>query len=261
MLKTTRSVLSQLAIPSPKSRKGKNGKLLIIGGSKQFHGAALLALEAVSRIVDLTYFASTKDNIWLARKLKLATKTFIYVNQRQISFFAGKSDCILIGPGMMDDKKTIKQLSWLLKTFKDKPIVVDAGAIWACNPKQLGPNTIVCPHAAEFRKLFGLEATPQNALASARKYNCVICLKIQKGLVTDGKKIWFNTSGNQGLTKGGTGDVLAGLIAGFACKNNLSLATRAGLYLNGLAGDNLRKKYGFHYSAQDLVEEVKKIKF
>ncbi len=220
-----------------------------------------MALETASRFVDMAYFASTRENAWLAKKLKLALKTFIYVNQRKIGFFAKKADCILIGPGMIDDKHTVGLVSRMLKSFRDKPIVLDAGAIWAGDRNLLGSNVVVCPHAAEFRKLFGVEATQKNAFECAKKFGCVICLKIGKGLVTDGKKIWLNSTGNQGMSKGGTGDVLAGLVAGFACKNDLVLSARAGLYLNGLAADNLRKKHGFHYSAQDLIEEVKKTRF
>ncbi|MBI5635405.1 NAD(P)H-hydrate dehydratase [Candidatus Micrarchaeota archaeon] len=259
--RTTRLILSKLAVPAAASRKGQNGRLLVIGGSKQFHGAPLMALETASRLVDMAYFSSTRENNFLARRLKLALKTFIYVNQRKIGFFANRADCVLIGPGMIDDWHTKRLVSRLLKSFADKPIVLDAGAIWAADKRLLGPNIIVCPHAAEFRKLFGVEATQKNAFECAKKFGCVVCLKIGKGLVTDGKKIWLNPTGNQGMSKGGTGDVLAGLVAGFACKNGLVLSARAGLYLNGLAADELRKKYGFHYSAQDLIEQVKKTRF
>jgi NAD(P)H-hydrate epimerase len=65
-----------------------------------------------------------------------------------------------------------------------------------------------------------------------------------------------NRTGNAGMTKGGTGDVLAGLIAALACKNDLFLAGGAGAYLNGLAGDRLQRRVGFAYNASDLVEEI-----
>jgi NAD(P)H-hydrate epimerase len=60
------------------------------------------------------------------------------------------------------------------------------------------------------------------------------------------------------MTKGGTGDVLAGLIAALACKNDLFLAACAGTFLNGLAGDRLFKKVSYYYSASDLISEIPK---
>ena len=66
----------------------------------------------------------------------------------------------------------------------------------------------------------------------------------------------YNTTGNEGMTKGGTGDVLAGLIAALACKNDLFLAACAGVYFNGLAGDQLYQRVGPFYNASDLCDQV-----
>lgn len=71
-------------------------------------------------------------------------------------------------------------------------------------------------------------------------------------------RVKINRTGNAGMTKGGTGDVLAGLIAALACKNDLFLSGVAGAYLNGLAGDRLYERMGMAYNASDLVEEIPK---
>jgi len=81
-------------------------------------------------------------------------------------------------------------------------------------------------------------------------------LKGKSDFISDGKKLYENTTGNVGMTKGGTGDVLAGLIGALAATNDNLTAALAGTYLNGLAGDRLYEKVGTFYNAEDLVGAV-----
>ena len=83
-----------------------------------------------------------------------------------------------------------------------------------------------------------------------------VVLKGREDLICQGDKLVVNRTGNEGMTKGGTGDVLAGLIAALYCKNEAFLAASAGTYINGLAGDKLYERVGRYFNASDLVKEI-----
>ena len=90
----------------------------------------------------------------------------------------------------------------------------------------------------------------------AKYYQCVVALKGKYDYVSDGKELYENRTGNVGMTKGGTGDVLAGLVCGFAAKNDPLTSALAGIYLSGLTGDRLFEKFGTFYNAEDVVKEL-----
>jgi NAD(P)H-hydrate epimerase len=93
----------------------------------------------------------------------------------------------------------------------------------------------------------------------AKKYDCTIVLKGVEDVVCDKKECVVSKTGNEGMTKGGTGDVLAGLIAALYCKNDAFLAAAAGVYLNGLAGDRLYTMVGPYFNSSDLVMELPQV--
>ena len=110
--------------------------------------------------------------------------------------------------------------------------------------------------------LKGSKATKQAIKKMAKKYGCIIVVKGKEDYVASDTQFKINKTGNVGMTKGGTGDVLAGLIASFACQNDLFISATAGVFINGLAGDRLKKKVSSYYNASDLIKEIPKtIKF
>jgi len=118
-------------------------------------------------------------------------------------------------------------------------------------------GSILTPHEGEFRMLFGMEGTKRNVERMAAENSCVIIKKDPVAdVISDGKKTVLNKVHNQGMTRGGTGDVLAGLIAALACKNDIFTAAVAGTYLNGYAGNRLMKRFGYNFCASDLAEEL-----
>lgn len=244
--------------PSEKSHKGDNGKLLIIGGSEMFHGAPILAAKTASKIVDLVYFSSIPENNKLVQKIKSKLCEFITVPQKEVFNFVKKVDAVLIGPGMRVDKETKNLTNQLLKKFPRKKFILDAGALHVVDKKLLNKNCIITPHKREFKMMFGITSSKKNVLAMAKKYKCIIVLKGATDYISDGNEIEINTTGNAGMTKGGTGDVLAGLIAALACKNDLFLSASAGVFINGLAGDRLKKRLSYYYNASDLISEIPK---
>ena len=96
----------------------------------------------------------------------------------------------------------------------------------------------------------------QDITTVAKKYSCIVLLKGDKDIASNGTDTREITGGNPGMTKGGTGDVLAGLIAALACKNDPFLATIAGSFINKQAGDELYKKVGPYFNATDLANEI-----
>lgn len=242
--------------PPPKSHKGQNGKLTIVGGSRLFHGASLWALKVASRIVDMVYYSSIPENNQLTKNLKAEIYDFIAVPREEIKNYIAESDAVLIGPGLMREKGTKTLTERLIKKFPKKCWVIDAGSLQMMDKKLIPKNAILLPHVKEFEKLFGIKASPENAAEMAKKYSCIILLKGPTDYICSPSECKINTTGNEGMTKGGTGDVLAGLVAAFACKNDPFLAACAGAFVNGLAGDRLKKRVGIYYNASDLTDEI-----
>lgn len=246
--------------PKDNSRKGDNGKLLIIGGSERYHGAPLIAANIASRLVDLVYFSSVPENNKLLAKMKSRLAEFIAVPREEIEQFIKKTDAILIGPGLGMGEAEKKLVNNLVKKFKNKQFILDADALNLIEKKNIPAKAILTPHKGEFKKLFGINPTRENALKMAQKYNCVIALKGKIDYVagSGAGENKINITGNAGMTKGGTGDCLAGLISGLATRNEPFLAASAGVFLNGLAGDRLAKRVGSYYNATDLAREIPK---
>ena len=242
--------------PKPGSHKGNNGKLLIVGGSDEYHGAPLLAAKIAGKIVDLVYFSSVPQNNILVKKIKARLAEVITVPRQDVMSYIKKVDAVLLGPGLGVNKETEKLVNKLLKKFSKKNFVLDADALQVVDKRLLNRNCIITPHHTEFKRLFKKLSTRSNVDSASQKYKCVIALKGKEDYVCGPEECKINKTGNAGMTKGGTGDVLAGLIAALACKNDLFLAASAGVFINGLAGDRLKKKVSYYYSASDLVREI-----
>lgn len=257
--KITSVCLKKLYRPPANSHKGDNGRLLIIAGSKKYHGSLVLCATMASKLVDLVYINSTKDNFEIIKKTRQKLAEFIYINEKDLAETIKEVDVVLIGPGLEINSEVKRRTDVLVQQYRDKKIILDAAALRLVNPKFLHKNCIVTPHREEFRALFKVTPTPQNVLSMSRKYPAVIVLKGKVDYIAQNGKIFYNITGNAGMTKGGTGDVLAGLIAAIATKNGLLEAAIAGAYLNGLAGDNLFKIKKFYFSASELIPEAVKV--
>ena len=275
------SILKQLYKPAKDSHKGQNGKLMIIGGSMLFHGASLWALEVASRIVDMVFYSSVAENNDLVKKLKAEFRNGLVVPRDKIDHYMEEADCILIGPGLPrsqgeepGDDNTKELTTRLLTIYKDKQWVIDGGSLQTIQPELIPPGAILTPHQQEFERLFEeirdkrkeiRSKTETNSLIAyhlsliTKKYHCTILLKGQTDIVCSVEDCVEVSGGNPGMTKGGTGDVLAGLVAALACKNNPFLAAAAGSFINKKAGDELYKRVGPYFNASDLANEIPKV--
>jgi len=251
--------LKKLYRPAKKSHKGQNGKLLVIGGSELFHAASMWALEVGSRIVDMVFYASVPVNEEIVKKQKHRFHDGIVVPKDKLEEYIKEADCVVIGPGMERGKETKDKVDKLLEKYPEKRWIVDGGALQMMDKKLLTKTMIITPHVKEFERVFDLEPNDKNVKKMAEKYGCVIAFKGREDIVCDRNQCIVNATGNEGMTKGGTGDVLAGLIGALYCKNKAFLSASCGVYLNGLAGDRLYVQSGPYFNASDLVKEMPKV--
>ena len=258
--------LKNIYVPLPSSHKGENGKVMIIAGSVLFHAASLWPLTVASRIVDMVYYCSNSSNNEIVQKNKNSFRNGIVIQRQNLEKYIEEADCILIGPGLPrqdgvedgdDDTKELTEK--LLTKYPEKKWVVDGGSLQAIKPSVLPKTAIATPHKKEFQTLFKLEPTFDNAKKMAQKYNITILLKGEEDIVSDNKQSVIIKGGNQGMTKGGTGDVLAGLVGSFYCKNDAFLSASCASFINKKAGEELYKTMGLYYNASDLALEVPKV--
>ncbi|MBI5448942.1 NAD(P)H-hydrate dehydratase [Candidatus Gottesmanbacteria bacterium] len=252
MKHVTADDVKNIFVPSRDSHKGKNGRLLVIGGSHLFHAASLWSLTVASRIVDLVHYSSVPENNAIVEKAKEEFRNGIVIPREHIEDYIEEDDCILIGPGMTRDSETKVLTNALLKKFSKKQWVIDAGALQMVDVSLIPKNAILTPHHGEYAQLFG----DQDVSDVAKEYQCIVLLKGEKDIAASPSQLREISGGNAGMTKGGTGDVLAGLIAALACKNDPYLATIAGSFINKKAGDALYKRVGPYFNATDLAGEI-----
>lgn len=279
--------LHDLYIPPPDSHKGQNGKLLIVVGSKLFHAPAIWTAEIASRIVDMVYVSSVPENNAILKQLKGKFWNGIIVRRQDLDEYAKEADCILIGPGLAreeglqegddDTRELTKSLltelvKWSNANGQMSKVVIDGGALQCMDVDWIPEGGILTPHHQEFCRLFKVEVDDSGMCLpsgeerkvrfgdfiqrKAEEHNCVILLKGKEDIVCSPDECKVVKGGNAGMTKGGTGDVLAGLVAALACKNDPYLSACAGSYINKKAGDRLFEKVGYYYNANDLLQEV-----
>ncbi len=280
--------LKKLYVPPSGSHKGQNGKLMIIGGSHLFHASSLWGLQIASRIVDMVFYSSVAENNQIVYELKKEFHNGIIVQRKDVEGYITEADVILIGPGMVRTEKnltgtqrvlTLDEINaledegeqtyfltkYLLEKYPHKKWIIDAGALQMMEPEwllKLHGNAIVTPHVQEFGRVFGAPndtISDDHVAAIAKKYQCVIVLKGEEDTVCSPEQCVSIAGGNAGMTKGGTGDVLAGLIAALACKNELFLSATAGSYINKKAGESLYDRVGYYFNASDLADEIPKV--
>lgn len=255
--------------------KHVSGQVTIIGGSKLFHGAPIMALKGASRIAGMVYFSTPHDDKGVADKIKSMLSSFVWVPYDEIGNYIAKSDSVLIGPGMMrshikeqnfvcdsEGEKTKKICMDFFEKYPEKKWVVDGGALQTVEVGNLPKGSIITPNGKEFEMLFGqkmeddLDKRCEQIYNLAGKYNLVILTKDEVSAVSDGKRVIKIFGGNDGLIKGGVGDTIAGVIVGFLAKDDPLFSVAAASYLVKKAGEKLASKNGFMFNADDLVNMV-----
>ena len=254
------------------AHKGDFGRVFILAGSEGYTGAAALASRACVRAGAGLVFLGVPRSIYpiLAVKSDEAMPFPLPDSYESIRNRAQGCDVALIGPGLGRTPETEKLVLRLL-TDLDLPIVLDADGINSiCGhidilDKRSAP-TVLTPHAGEFQRLTDCSLPLSDPIAAAREFsNTHSCILVLKGHNTitaapDGI-VWYNTSGNPGMAKGGSGDVLAGMIAAFWGQSHLpySLAQRAAMavWYHGLAGNVCAQHFGeYALTPSDLIDAL-----
>jgi NAD(P)H-hydrate epimerase len=258
--------LPRLAPRSPDAHKGTFGRVLVTAGSRGMSGAAILCASAALRggagLVwlavpqELQAIVAAANPCYLTAPLpqdidgRLAASAVTPLLEE-----ARKMDVVALGPGLGAGDGVAAVVAAVLGQVS-APVVLDADGLNAVHgrsellKRRAGP-LIVTPHPGEFARLIGSDTTTVQAnredlaLRFAREHGLVLLLKGHGTLVTDGRRLYRNPTGNPGMATGGTGDVLTGLIAALLGQGLKTFeAAQLGAGWHGLAGDLARDDLG-----------------
>jgi len=276
-----------IALPKRRSnsRKGENGEVLVVGGSSDYVGCLVLAgLAALRSGVDWVTIAAPEKVGWAVSSLsadlvvkKFKGKMFAKEHAKKVIGLSKIFDCVLIGNGIGVADSTKQFVKKVVEINGLK--VIDADGVKAVGIDDFD-NAIITPHRKEMELFlknsgFGKKTVDSvvkendvkkkalliKKLLGKRIKNNIIVVTGPVDIIISKHRLLFNKTGNAGMTRGGTGDVLAGLAAGFLAQSRdlLQSAVNA-VYLNGVIGDILlKKKKGFFYIASDMVEEIERV--
>jgi len=265
--------------PRPvESHKGDFGRLLVVGGSETYSGApALVARAALRTGVDLAYVAAPEKT---AYTISSATPNLITIKLKgthlnpdnifQIKQHLEKATAVVIGPGLGLHSETKEAVEHLVAAAEETrtPLLLDADGLkaFAEFKRPLQVPLVLTPHAGEYSILTGkelpssLEEKAEKVKKTALKLGAVVLVKGNIDVISDGERVKLNFTGNPGMTVGGTGDVLSGVVGAFLAQQaNPFEAAVAGAFINGAAGDFVRSEKGYHMVATDLLEWIPKV--
>ncbi len=265
------------------TRKGENGHALIIGGSENEVGTVVLAgLAALRAGCDLVTVATNEKIAWAINRYSpdlLSTKVkspWTVKFAKEMVKQAERYDAILIGSGITS--KADKFCHYFIKR-SPRPKVIDSDALKGLSFKDFH-NAILTPNETELESML-INSGKEFLLPRLREVHVkekaeilqgnlryflqndnVLLVKGSTDIIISKNKIAYNRTGNQGMTKNGTGDVLAGLAVGFLAKSqDLFKSALAAAYINGFVGDLLlREKKGYCFIASDIVADLGKIR-
>ena len=256
-----KDVLKMLPERNVSAHKGDFGRVLLLCGCRGYTGAASLAAMGALRVGAGLVHLGVPECIYAIEAVKLLEPIVIPLPDQdgmfsdaaiyEIAKLLNKMDAVLIGPGIGRSAGTEQVLIWLLQHY-DKPVVIDADGIYLLHDHidVLRGRTcpvILTPHEGEFTQLMGQSCsdTPNAAVAAAKKLCSIVVLKGHRTVITDGMTVYVNTTGNPGMAVGGSGDVLAGMIAGLLGQGLQPLqAAAAGVWIHGAAGDICAQQIG-----------------
>jgi NAD(P)H-hydrate epimerase len=265
---TARDIKKILKPRSKFDHKGTYGHALLIAGSHGKMGAALLSGRAVLRagVGLLTVHVPECGYIILQSSIAEAMAS---VDEHKLFITTipvlDKYTAVGIGPGLGQDKLTVKAFRALLEDFR-KPVVLDADALNILSDnRELLPlvpmGSILTPHPKEFERLVGKWTDDFDRLEKqkllAKQLKSVVVLKgANTSIVAPGGEVYFNSTGNPGMATGGTGDVLTGILTGLLAQGYSSIDTAiAGVYLHGLSGDIAARERGMaSLIASDIID-------
>ncbi len=245
------------------AHKGTYGHALLVAGNTGKMGAALMASKACLRSgAGLVTLNVPKESLNIVQTA--LPEAMCSLREEDVEW--EKFTTVGIGPGLGTKEDAAAVLQKALQEFK-KPMLIDADALNILSThkdwlQQIPAGTIITPHPKEFERLFGKFENEMERLNKAievsGQQDIVIVLKGHHTLVAYKGNGWFNTTGNAGMAKGGSGDILTGIITAFLAQGYTGLnAAIAGVYMHGLAGDlTLQHQSQESMLATDIIENL-----
>ncbi len=246
------------------SHKGENGRVLIIGGGPFTGAPTLAALAALRSGIDVVTIASPKAEIIAGYSpnlivRKVGTERITLKDVKVLIDLIAQHDSIVLGPGLGVDPETTRAVNKLISASDN--LTLDADGLSALATSEYKAHSItVTPHQAEFVALTGdvIPSSLHERIEAVRKFsrewNVITLLKGRIDIISDGTTFRLNKTGNPGMTVGGTGDVLAGLVGSFSTRLDKMQAASAAAYLNGCAGDLAFSRFGNGLLATDVID-------
>ncbi len=259
--------VSALADRRSGSHKGDSGRILIIGGGPYTGAPALSALAALRAGADIVHVAAPRsasktiasfspDLIVTELSGNHLCEDDVPILREMIPSF----DVIALGMGLGRDPETESAIREIIPL--SRRAVIDADGLYALDLQNTHDLMIITPHAGEFERITGekvpksLDERIEMLTELTRRISATILLKSEIDLIAKDGVVRMNTSGNSGMTVGGTGDVLAGITAALLAKNPPLLSACAAAFINGDAGDRCQRRYGNGFTATDLIREI-----
>ena len=247
--------------------KGNYGRAVLVAGSIGCLGAARLATESCIRSgAGLTTLITSSEGRKLLSGSLVEGMLATFEDNEKVKYLLSKADAVAFGPGIKEDEESMKLLEEIII---DSPssIIIDAGGInlLSKNKKCLcavKDKVILTPHPGEMARLIGKDISyvEKNRIecsrAFAKQYKCIVLLKGYNTVITDGKNVFINKTGNSKMASGGMGDTLTGIITALVAQGYSNMdATLLGAYIHGLAAEySARDRYSI--IARDLIESI-----
>ena len=270
------SDLSLMPKRHAESNKGSYGRVLCVCGSVGMAGAAYLCASAALRTgAGLVEVLTPEENRIIIQTLLPEAIVSVYDKDspsiEQIDACIARANAVVCGCGLGVGSASRALLGRVLRKVQ-VPTVLDADAlnIISKNPTLLkyAANKIITPHPMEMSRLCAQDVSDINADREsvcsdfAESHSLICVLKGHRTVVSDGKSVFINTSGNSGMATAGSGDVLAGIIGGILAQNtegklDMLQAASLGVYVHGLCGDAAAQKLGeYSVIASDIVANL-----
>lgn len=279
------ATLRQWPLPQPGADADKDarGRVLLLAGSPEIPGAAVLAAQAALRAGAGKVVIATVQSVAVPMAFAVPETRVIGLRQTPAGGIdpaaadellepLARADVLLVGPGMADEPGTERLVQRLRSARADVPLVLDALAMRAAcsagSAVSAGATPLLTPHAGEMAHLTGLaketiSADPIGcAIDAARRWGAVVALKGSSTVLADpAGRVWRYDGGDIGLATAGSGDVLCGLIGAFASRGvPLVQAAAWGIVVHGLAGRQLTRRHGtLGYLARELPGQVPRL--
>lgn len=251
---------------SKSSHKGDNGRVLILGGNELYHGAPILAgLGAEKSGADLVYLMVPSNQQHLARSFSMNmivesfSGKFLRAQDVQKALdWCEKVDVLVVGNGLGEKPQTLRAVRKILQKSRCK-VVIDAAALSAfaeLAPLSGNRDIVITPHQGELERM-GIQASEKALQAAAKQLQATIVLKGPEDLIVSPEgKTHVNKTGHPVMTKGGTGDVLAGLIGGLMAQGLSGFeAAKKATEDWGKVGEYVAEQKGLEVTIQELLED------